>query len=46
MGNVSTIGLDGGSPYTAAVEEKTMCFTPVSNMAVSRESEPATLLAK
>jgi hypothetical protein len=46
IGNVSRIGLDGGSPYTAAVDEKTMCFTPVSTIAVSSESEPPTLLAK
>ena len=40
------MGLEGGLPYTAAVEEKTTRFTPVSAMAVSKESEPPTLLAK
>ncbi len=45
-GEVLQNGVACGVPYTAAVEEKTRCFTPARTMAVSSESEPPTLLVK
>ena len=46
MGNVSGIGDVGGLPYTAAVDEKTMCFTSFAIIAFNNDSEPHTLLLK
>ena len=40
------MGVACGLPYTAAVDENTMCFTPLRSIAVSSESDPATLFAK
>jgi hypothetical protein len=46
VGSVSSMGCLSGSPYTAAVEEKTIRFTPVSPMASSSEIPPPTLFRK
>ena len=41
----SVIGISSGSPYVAAVEEKTILGTPRSRTASSRASVPPTLLS-
>jgi len=46
VGAVSTIGLVSGSPYVAAVEEKTSLRTPASRIAPSSAIEPPTLLSQ
>src|SRR3954468_17335145 len=44
VGSSSVMGTDFGSPYVAAVEEKTSRRTPASRMAPSSSRVPATLL--
>ncbi len=46
VGSVSVIGVETGSPYVAAVEEKTRRRTPCSRMAASSAIVPPTLLSQ
>ncbi len=46
VGADSTIGTCSGSPYVAAVEEKTSVRTPASRIAASRAIVPPTLLSQ
>jgi hypothetical protein len=46
IGNVSSIGDPAGFPYTAAVDENTMCFTSFAVMARTSDSDPPRLFSK